>query len=116
MRAHGPVRELVKELNDHGVKVAVCQCDVSKEDDITRLVKQMTMRMPPIRRVIHGGAMAVHVSSIAVLYYPTLLKIASRTSSSKGSTSTIGTKLLSPELKVPGICTTNCLKRTSISS
>ena len=115
MGAHGPVQELVKEVNDYGVKVAVCQCDVFKEDGVARLVKQMTMRMLPIRGVIHG-AMAVYVSSIAALYYSTLLKIASRTSFSKGATSMIGTKLSSPELKVPGICTTNCLKRTLISS
>ena len=50
------VRDLVKELEALGTKIAVLKCDVSDRDQVARLAEECSATMPPIKGVIHASA------------------------------------------------------------
>jgi NAD(P)-dependent dehydrogenase (short-subunit alcohol dehydrogenase family) len=54
------VQSLIQDLAVEGTTVLVQQCDVSKQEDVSRVVSECS---PPFRGVIHS-AMVLNVSSI----------------------------------------------------
>lgn len=58
-RISDSVQALISDLASEGTEVAVRQCDVSKQQDVARLVSEPSEL--PIRGVIHS-AMVLHVS------------------------------------------------------
>lgn len=46
---------LIGELSEKGVRVEVCQVDVAKELDVSRMVSECAKIMPPIKGVIHAA-------------------------------------------------------------
>lgn len=55
------VQALIRDLAEEGTEVLVRQCDVSKKEDVQRLVSESSDSFP-IRGVIHS-AMVLHVSN-----------------------------------------------------
>ena len=55
------VQDLVLELGNIGVNVAVRKCDVSNESRVRELVEESRQSLPPIRGILHG-AMVLQVS------------------------------------------------------
>ncbi|KAI0132887.1 polyketide synthase [Xylariales sp. AK1849] len=53
-RVSETVQTLIQSLAAEGTEVVVRQCDVAKEEDVTRLVTESTIS-PPIRGVIHSA-------------------------------------------------------------
>lgn len=60
------VKSLIQDLGAEGTTVLVRQCDVSKHEDVARLVTDCSRESPPIRGVIHS-AMVLNVSNILLL-------------------------------------------------
>ncbi|KAK3315828.1 putative polyketide synthase [Apodospora peruviana] len=54
-RVSDSVKSLISDLAADGTEVVVSQCDVAKEEDVKRLVAEISSRMPPIRGVIHSA-------------------------------------------------------------
>ena len=55
-------KDLVQQLQDKGVTVAVYACDVCEPAQLADLIAQCSKSMPPIRGVIQG-AMVLRVSA-----------------------------------------------------
>jgi phthiocerol/phenolphthiocerol synthesis type-I polyketide synthase C len=46
---------LIEELSEKGVRVEVCQVDVARELDVSRMVSECAEIMPPVKGVIHAA-------------------------------------------------------------
>lgn len=58
--ANPKVQSLVYNLEKSGAKVVAHRCDITKEDEVEKMIYECETMMPPIRGVIHG-AMVLHV-------------------------------------------------------
>ncbi len=54
-RASDTVREALNKLEEGGAEVVVVQGDVSREEDVARVVKALGTSLPPLRGVIHAA-------------------------------------------------------------
>lgn len=70
-RVSDSVQALIEELALEGTEVLVRQCDVSKQEDVARLVSESSSSFP-IRGVIHS-AMVLHVRTLVGV--PSELKV-----------------------------------------
>ncbi|MFH0729430.1 MAG: SDR family NAD(P)-dependent oxidoreductase [Pseudomonadota bacterium] len=53
--AIGPVEEKIGRIEETGCKVLVLPADVSKREEVNRLVSEIGSRMPPLRGVVHAA-------------------------------------------------------------
>ncbi|MGE8005867.1 type I polyketide synthase [Lysinibacillus sp. NPDC093216] len=51
----GDILDKVKSWEERGIKVLICQVDVSKESDISALISDITMNFPEIKGVVHAA-------------------------------------------------------------
>lgn len=48
-------RDTIALLRDQGARTFVSRCDISKADDVDRLLRECRTEMPPIRGMLHGA-------------------------------------------------------------
>lgn len=53
--ASAQAREVVARLESEGVRVLILQGDVSREEDVARVLAEMNKNMPPLRGIIHSA-------------------------------------------------------------
>jgi acyl transferase domain-containing protein/acyl carrier protein len=53
--AMGPVAEKIGRIEESGCKVLVLPADVSKREEVQRLVSEIESRMPPLRGIVHAA-------------------------------------------------------------
>ncbi|HLO89367.1 MAG TPA: SDR family NAD(P)-dependent oxidoreductase [Nostocaceae cyanobacterium] len=53
--ASATANEVLKALEQEGVQVVVAQADVSQEEQILRVLTNISQNMPPLRGIIHGA-------------------------------------------------------------
>ncbi|KAI9737711.1 MAG: hypothetical protein M1818_005715 [Claussenomyces sp. TS43310] len=58
-RVNDNVKTLIQDLAVEGTEVLVRQCDVSKQEDVAKLISECSRDLPPIRGIIHS-AMVLH--------------------------------------------------------
>ena len=54
-KAQRDIMSLIEELAGKGVRVEVCQADVAKELDVSRMISECAKIMPPVKGVIHAA-------------------------------------------------------------
>lgn len=70
------VGKMVKDLAANGATIVVCQCDISKKEEVEAKLVTVLPQMPPVRGVIYGAMVLRVCDSCQSLYIATKFKAA----------------------------------------